>query len=136
MDIVFIIKKMKKPQKDKYGGPERRRYPRLPGTLVEYFPIGEIAAKKTSFTENISPVGVRLLVDEEIKINALLSLKIYLPGSKDAIEAKGRIVWTRLSSFLSRGKRKHYDLGMEFVEIDESDREKIWQYVAKHLPRH
>jgi len=119
-----------------WNGRERRRFPRLPGASVEYSILEENTPIKTTFTENISPVGVRLLVDEEIKINALLSLKIYLPGSKDAIEAKGRIVWTRLSSFLSRGKRKHYDLGMEFVEIDESDREKIWQYVAKHLPRH
>ena len=117
-----------------WDGQERRRFPRFPSSLVEYFPIEEgITSIKTSFTENICPVGISLLVDEEIKINTLLSLKIYLPGSKDVIEAKGRVVWTRLSSFLSREKRKHYDLGIEFVEIDESDRKRIWQYVLEHI---
>ena len=120
---------------DKYGGPERRKYPRLPGAFVEYFPKGEISSRKTSFTENISPAGICILVDEEIKTNTGLSLKIYLPGSKEGIEAEGRVVWCRSSSFLTVEKRKHYDLGVEIMEIDENDRRRIWEYIVKNIDK-
>ena len=122
-----------KPQKIKYDGTERRRYPRLPGTVVDYFPIGEDTLKKTSFTENISPVGICFLADEDIKIDTHLSLKIHLPGSKGAIEAKGKVVWTKISSFLSVEKRKHYDIGAEIIEISEEDRLAIWEYIVKNI---
>ena len=119
-------------RKEDYGGIERRRYPRIHATFVEYSPIREIIPQKKSFTENVSPGGICFLVDEEIGVNTLLSLKIYLPDNRDAIEAKARVVWTKVSSFLSVEKRKHYDLGLEFVEIDENDRQRIWQYIEKH----
>jgi len=118
---------------EKYVGPERRRFPRLSASFVEYFPIGEIVSKKKSFTENISPVGICFLVDEKIELDTTLSLKIYLPGSKEAIEAQGKVVWTRESAFLSVKKRKHYDLGVEIVEIDSNDRQRIWQYIVKYI---
>jgi len=120
---------------DKYGGPERRRYPRLPGAFVEYIPEGKISSRKTSFTENISPAGICILVDEDVKRNTGLSLKIYLPGSKESIEAEGRVVWSKPSSFLTSEKRKHYDLGVEIIKIEENDRQRIWEYIVKNIDK-
>ena len=51
-----------------WDGRERRRFPRLPGASVEYSLIEENTTIKTTFTENISPVGVRLLVDEGLVV--------------------------------------------------------------------
>ena len=116
----------------RYTGIERRKYPRIHATFVEYSPIGEIIPQKKSFTENVGPGGICFLVDEEIKLKTHLSLKIYLPDSQEVIEAKGKVVWTKASSFLSVGKGNHYDLGLEFVEIDEYDQQRIWQYIEKH----
>jgi len=120
-------------QKDRYGGSERRRYSRLPGTIVEYFPLGKINAKKSSFTENISPVGICFLADEKIEINTLLGLKIHLPDSKNPLEAKGKVIWTDISGFLSVERAKHYDVGVEIIEIDEDNRAKILEYIERHL---
>lgn len=120
-------------RKDKYNGQERRRYARLPGTMVEYFPLGKNNLKKSSFTENVSPVGICFLADENIAIDTPLSLKIHLPNSKEALEAKGKVIWTNASAFLSVEKASHYDVGVEIIEIDEKDRSKIEKYIAMHI---
>ena len=120
---------------NKYDGQERRKYPRIPGAFVEYCPTGEISSRRTSFTEDISPAGIRILVDEEVKINTVLSLKIFLPASKEGIEAEGRVVWARSSSFLTVEKKKHYDVGVEFTKIDENDRRRIWEYIVKNIEK-
>jgi Tfp pilus assembly protein PilZ len=120
-------------RKDKYHGQERRRYSRLPGTMVEYFPLGKNNLKKSSFTENVSPVGICFLTDEKIEVDTILSLRIHLPNSKDALEAKGKVIWTNVSAFLSVEKASHYDVGVEIIEIDETDRVKIEKYIAMHI---
>lgn len=119
-------------QKSKYNGQERRRYSRLPGTMVEYFPIGKDNLKKSSFTENVSPVGICFLADENIAIDTPLGLKIHLPNSIEALEAKGKVIWTNASAFLSVEKANHYDVGVEIVEMDDTDRSKIKKYIAMH----
>jgi hypothetical protein len=119
-------------QESKYNGRERRRYSRLPGTMVEYFPLGKNNLKKSSFTENVSPVGICFLADENIAIDTLLGLKIHLPNNKEALEAKGKVIWTNVSLFLSVAKASHYDVGVEIIEMDETDRSKIEKYIAMH----
>jgi c-di-GMP-binding flagellar brake protein YcgR len=118
---------------DDYGGPDRRKYPRLRAAVVEYSPVGEEDTKEMSFTKDVGAGGICIIVSENIEQDAVLSLKIYLPDSEDAIDAMGKVVWVRESEFLkakARNKdKKHYDLGLEFVEIEEKDREKIYHYV-------
>ena len=121
-------------RKDKKADKERRRYPRIHASYVEYTAVKGTDLKK-SFTENVCPGGICFLVDEKVRKRTILFLKIYLPVLKYAIEAKGRVVWVRESAFLSVKKRKHYDLGVELIEIEESDREKIWDYVDKYADK-
>ena len=120
---------------DKYNGKERRRYSRLPGTLVEYFPSGKDNLKKSSFTENVSPVGICFLADENIAVDTSLNLKVHLPNSQEALMAKGKVIWTNASAFLSIEKANHYDVGVEITEIDEKDRKKIERYIAMHAKK-
>jgi c-di-GMP-binding flagellar brake protein YcgR len=117
---------------DKWEGQERRRYPRLKGATVEYIPIGKASPKEMSFTEDISAVGIRILASENIDIDIVLLLKIYLPHYSEPVKAKGRVVWTRQSRFLRRDDRKaeHYDIGIEFMEISDDDQSKICQYTV------
>ena len=123
--------------RDKWKGQERRRYPRLKGATVEYVAIGKASPKEISFTEDISAVGIRILASENIEIDTILLLKIYLPHYSDPIKVKGEVVWTRQSRFLRREGRKalHYDIGIEFIEINDDDQLKICQYtVDQTLP--
>ncbi len=120
-------------QGDKDTRTERRKYKRVYAAFVEYSCIGEDTLKEiASFTEDVSAGGICILASEEKEKDTLLSLKIYLPDRKDPIEAKGKVVWTRPSSFLKTKEKKHYDLGIEFVEIDEEDRKSILKYASRH----
>jgi len=121
--------------KDNYPSEERRRFPRIPAAFVEYSTIEETSFKKHSFTENVSSVGICILVSEEVKINTPLSFKITLPDSEQPIEAKGVVVWVKKSSFLDVKGRKHFDLGVEFVEMGERDRQRISQYISEHIDK-
>ena len=121
-----------KPTKDEYGGKERRKYPRIQATFVEYSVIGEVASKEiSSFTEDVSAGGICILSCEKIETDSLLSLKIYLPDGGGPIEAKGKVAWAGVSTFLSMEGRKHYDLGIEFIQIDEKDRLRIYKYTSE-----
>ena len=120
-------------QKDKYSGRERREYPRIKSAFVNYSSIGEATVKETSsLTENVSAKGICIFISKVIKLNTLLSLKIYLPDGKGAVKAKGKVVWIRESPFLRVAGSKHHDVGIEFVEIDENDRERINEYASRH----
>jgi len=116
---------------EEYGGPERRKYPRLSAAVVEYAPVGKEELQEMSFTRDVGAGGICIVVGEEIQKETILALKIYLPDNNNPIIAKGKVVWIRRSSFLERraGKKEYYDLGMEFVALDEKDREKIYHYV-------
>jgi len=111
---------------------ERRRYPRLQGAAVEYITLTKKILKETSFTENISAVGIRILASERIKKDTVLHLKIYLPRHSQPIQATGRVVWVNASGFLKRKelRRKHYDVGVKFIEISEEDRSEIYKHAV------
>ena len=115
---------------DQWGGDERRRYPRLKGATVEYTVVDKAHLREMSFTEDISAVGIRMLASEELKLDMLLNLKIYLPNFPEAIAATGKVVWTRRSSFLRKegAQGEHFDIGIEFVDIDDQDQTTICQY--------
>jgi c-di-GMP-binding flagellar brake protein YcgR len=112
---------------------ERRKFPRLVAdVVVEYSVIAKEPEKETSVTKNISAGGICLIVYEDIEINSILSLKILLPVSKSPLQAKGKVIWKSEFSIDSE-QRERYDLGIEFVEIKELDRQKIFQYVFSFL---
>ena len=122
-------------REQQYGGPERRRFPRIRGAVVEYVPLGEAAKEDVSFTKDVSKDGVCILIGEGIEIGTILCLKIYLPNSPDPIEAKGQVVWKEASSYLNAktSKRVYYDVGMEFVDIDQKNKERLYRYIQDTL---
>ncbi|MCX7661427.1 MAG: PilZ domain-containing protein, partial [Candidatus Omnitrophica bacterium] len=79
---------------------------------------------------NISKGGICFITYEELLPGNLLKLEIYLPGEKNPIRAFGRVAWSKRFTIASEkdywGDR--YDVGVEFIEINDSDREKIENY--------
>jgi Tfp pilus assembly protein PilZ len=83
--------------------------------------------------KNISAAGICIVVDEDLEIGAILSLRVYLPDNDAPIYTKGRVIWK--SEFkIGYGSKPSYDIGVEFLEIDDEDKDKIFQYVSK-IPR-
>jgi c-di-GMP-binding flagellar brake protein YcgR len=113
---------------------ERRKYLRLNALVdVAYNKHQQKPEEGLSLqlSKNISKGGICLIVYEEFKKDDLLDLRIYFPVVKAPIEAVARVAW--VSEFTIGDKiGKRYDMGIEFIKISDSDREKIDQYVFSH----
>jgi len=113
---------------------ERRKFPRL-FALVDVFYEKEPPQEKEklTLTKNISKGGICLIAYEELKKDEILNLKIYLPDEELPVVAKGRVAWAKefiIGDYLT-GRR--FDVGIEFIEINDSDLEKINRYIFAHI---
>lgn len=87
---------------------------------------------RNAMRKDISGGGVRLITDEELPKGTVLELKFQLPDvhSPTVITVLGEVVWTQ--KIQEEGKTK-YASGVAYVNIAESERRKIIQYVfEKH----
>lgn len=113
---------------------DRRRFVRLNALVdVAYNKHPSKPGEEPSLrlSKNISKGGICLIVYEEFKKDDLLDLKICFTGAKTPIKAVARVVW--VSEFtIGDNIGKRYDVGIEFIKISDSDREKIDQYVFSH----
>ena len=109
---------------------ERRRFPRLITSAdVEYTILEKKALQeKDTVSKNISAGGICLIAYEKVGLGSLLDLKIRLEDINETLEVKGRVVWSSYFTF-DADKKDRYDLGIEFIEINESDRQKISKYI-------
>ncbi len=115
------------------SGAERRRAKRVYASFVEYCHIEDHEQKRIqAFTENISSTGICIFTNENIPADCVLSIIIYLLDGTGSISSKGRVVWVRPSEFLDTADKKHFDVGIEFVEIDEEDRKRLSRYAAEY----
>jgi c-di-GMP-binding flagellar brake protein YcgR len=110
---------------------ERRKFPRLNiGIDVKYSVAKPDSEQSEISMKNISAAGICITVDEDLRLSTVLSLQVFMPGNDAPIYTKGRVVWK--SEFrIGYGSKPRYDIGIEFLDIDEEDREKISQYVSK-----
>ncbi|MDD5573720.1 MAG: PilZ domain-containing protein [Candidatus Omnitrophica bacterium] len=117
----------------KKDGSERRRAKRVYASFVEYCRAEALSSQKyQAFAENISATGICIFVNELIEAGSLLLITIYLLDGSTPIETKGRVAWTRPSVFVTSKDKKHFDLGIEFVDISEEDRERLLHYTVRY----
>jgi len=114
----------------RYNGPERRKRARADEEIpVLYEESGEI---KDSVTENISAAGFSFETEVFVQPSSILEVQINKPidtglNAVLPIHAKARTVWIRQS------KTGKYRLGLEFIDINEQDRDEIGKNVQKKL---
>jgi c-di-GMP-binding flagellar brake protein YcgR len=109
---------------------QRRKYRRINVELrLEYAVEGGPSkkAKLATYTKNVGAKGMCFSVKEDLSLNAVLSLKIYVPDKKDPIEAKGSVVWK--GKFTSLDNTVRYDIGVDINQISESDQKRLRQHL-------
>jgi len=128
--------------KNRYTGPDRRRFVRLPREcVVQYgefrFSTQKIAQYK-EMTGNISAGGVMIETEREYSPGTLLKLKIRVPGWEKYKTEFLKLGQTSLSEpFVVLGKvvrlkrvdPEHYEIGIHFVSVDEGHREALERYI-------
>lgn len=116
-----------------YEFSERREARRVSSIIVECYSIVNPQIKEFSFARNISTKGFSFLSFIPFKEEDVISYKLYLSNDKEFMEGKGKIVWRKISDFLSSATNKLYEFGVEFVDISDDDRDKIYKYVLHNI---
>ncbi len=75
--------------------------------------------------KNISMSGMCIEIDLPFSIEERFPMEIFLPGNT-ALKFSGRIAFC---SELAAGVPKHYDVGIDFLEMSEVDRAKLKGYI-------
>ena len=111
---------------------ERRRYVRLDTRLKIHYRILQVSPTPTSTeTLDISGGGIRIFLNEPLKVGTLLELEIFLPNDAKPIRCQGKLVWVEEFSIYQGAKeeRKELEGGVEFTHITPEGQDSIIQYV-------
>lgn len=123
---------------DSYGGPERRKFPRLEANFVISYKIeqlppddegGEILqGHDLSQTKNVSQGGVLITTNQLFKKGSYLAMVIRFPLLPQKIEVTGEVVDSR-----EIVKNLIYETRVRFVGLDENFFEKLGAFIEKNL---
>ena len=107
---------------------EKRKFSRLNLSVLVDYKIVHKDSSESGNTKNISAGGICLIVYEDIEIGSQLKLNIYLPEQDFPLLAEGRVVW-KDDFIVGDDNRIRFEVGIEFIKIDERDRQVIANYV-------
>jgi len=105
----------------------RRKEERTTGIVVEYRVDGVDPTLKKAFVKDISKSGLCIYVQEAIEKDTILSLAIYMSDRKDAIFAKGKIIWQKRET----GLDSCYT-GIEFTEMEKKYKKILFKCIPKN----
>ncbi|HLD82814.1 MAG TPA: PilZ domain-containing protein [Candidatus Omnitrophota bacterium] len=107
---------------------DRRKFKRLKAYhLAKYRPLSgvkEEAAAVSVSLKDIGAGGVRLDTEEYLPVSSLIELSINFPNIPSPITAIARVVWVK-----KRDKGRFYEVGAQFVEIEEPVRKLIEEHL-------
>lgn len=114
---------------------EKRKYPRLNAYhLVKYRLISSPQAELvTASIKDISGGGFCLRTEEGLPVSTGIQLFINFPQFSQPIPSLAKVVWIK-----KLGKSKRYELGLQFLEIEEVLRQEITKridYVRRRVRR-
>jgi c-di-GMP-binding flagellar brake protein YcgR len=117
-------------------GVEKRRFLRLDVLLEIVHSHEKLSSTATlSLTKNISRGGVCIVDFAQLgkfKVSEFTSLNIFFPYDKLPVKAKGKIVWIKEHEVGVDAKGR-LELGIEFIDIGEADKERIEAYIKERL---
>jgi len=107
---------------------ERRRFPRANVSCKISIVFGERLLVFTSHTENIGAGGIRVIIGAKLAYATVVDLELFLPDRGEPIKCKGQIVWTNEIK-QAENNLPLFDMGIQFIEISNSDQEEIKNFV-------
>lgn len=117
-----------------WGGLNRRNFPRINFPCLVTIAAGPKTVSNSilTHTQNVGIGGICVLISEDIKKFYPLEIELDLMDLGDHIKCKGKVVWNVLNN--ENGSKKNmYDIGIEFEELNEKDRKRIFQAVEWFL---
>ncbi|MFH1504604.1 MAG: PilZ domain-containing protein [Candidatus Omnitrophota bacterium] len=108
----------------------RRRYLRVEFPFTIHIHTFE-GPTYSAYTENASAGGVKVTLEEELKMGAITDLEIFT--RKEVLRCKGQIVWIKKRESKYLEGTFFFDTGIEFHDISEKDRIMIKDLIAEAL---
>jgi c-di-GMP-binding flagellar brake protein YcgR len=119
------------------GGSERRKSERFDAELdVKYSVLKSSPASLRTNIKNISESGVAVLLYEILPKNSVVDMDIALPEKKENVKIKGRVAWCddrNGPERFDKDGRRTFIAGIEFVETDEKQKNRIVSYINSRL---
>ena len=112
--------------------PEKRNYPRAPISIRIQYQQPQKGIKE-GFTAIMGGGGLFIDTVSPLPIGTPVSLEFGLPGQEDSVRVDGQVAWVR-SDFDPKGFSP--GMAVQFRKINETDREKIVQFVMRVLLGH
>lgn len=115
---------------------DRRECVRASGLINVKYKIPKLQIEGQSLAKNVSRKGIRMAIDRKLDSAALsksatmIELEIDLPTHSKPIFATGEVKW---SLEVEKQGEKYFDTGIEFVQIEGNDRDRIGRHVYDHF---
>lgn len=112
-------------------GEDRRKYPRVPLSLLIQYRFDTLEDFLSEYSTNISIGGMFIRTDKPKDEGTLVYLQFYLRDGAKLIEGLGRVV--RVNPAEATGDQAAAGMGIEFVNFDEESMELIRQIVERNM---
>lgn len=108
--------------------PERRRFIRIETPLRVVVTCGDRVEEVV--TKNISPVGLRFEVADELDASRDLDLALFLTSDSDPIRLVCRLIWQAKTSLEDNAP---FDVGIEIIAVEDSNKNVFLKYLCDLL---
>ena len=109
-----------------WQGINKRRFPRANYPCKVVVLTSDLRETFSTHTENIGAGGVCIILSKELPRFCFVEILLYLKDGGTPIECNGRIVW-------AIRREANFDVGVEFIDIRETDRARIERIVEECL---
>lgn len=118
-----------------WDGLNRRRFPRgrYPCLISLRHGPEEVDALLTH-TENIGVGGVCVILKKDIKLFTLVEVELDLLDLGEHVKCQGKVVWAVRRKQSVEKKRKFYDIGIEFADLEEKETHRL-EGIISHLAK-
>ena len=123
---MYIAKARGKNQVQLYGA-NRRAHLRVNTVVTGEYRVFE-EERRPFFTLDISERSLRVVVDREVQVNALLEFTLMLPEPDQTVSAHGRVI--RAVS----GEEDAFELVISIVDIESREHLTLRQYLSEQAP--
>ncbi|MDD5585233.1 MAG: PilZ domain-containing protein [Candidatus Omnitrophica bacterium] len=114
---------------NKYGGPERRNFPRLNANFVVSYRVKEVPeGYDLSQTKNVGQGGILLTTNRKFENGTHLAMSIRFPFIAKRIEVTGAVVDSK-----EIVRDLIYETRIQFLDLDTEFFQKLGEFVKEHL---
>ncbi|MBF0533208.1 MAG: PilZ domain-containing protein [Candidatus Omnitrophica bacterium] len=115
-----------------WDGLNRRRFPRVNyPCLVVIHNQEKVNDVILTHTENIGVGGICVILKQDVAMFSPVNLEIDLLDLGEHIKCPGRVVWNVQRRSDAKTKPLFYDIGVEFVDLPEAEKERVEDVVKR-----